>query len=443
MGGTWMSPSAGREYVARMQAIYRAVSGRGAKKEKGRLLKQVCEVLKKSHTTAKRLMRRCPPPVDKPPRRRGPTYPEQIIGIVASVWEAAQYPWSVRLQALLPLWMPRIKERWNLTREEQKLLLKMSPATMDRRLAPRRKELGRKIYGQTKPGRWLRQTIPIQTDSSNVKEPGWMEADTVSHSGPSASGIFAHTVDHTDLFSEWTELWAILGKTAAKVVEATAAMREELPFDLKGTDTDNGEEFINYELDHYCRRTGVKRFRSRPYKKNDQAHIEQKNGTHVRRLIGWHRYDTQEAVDAMNDLYRNEWRLLANLFLPSVKLDYKIRRGSKIKRVYHEAKTPLDRLLESKHGDRAKLEDLRQLRERLDPFELSKVVDRKLQAIWKLASKGGIKPAATPYVPAAKPRWEDLVREDDIPAMLFQRDQNNDLNRIRKGWWRDRFFGSN
>ena len=435
-----MSPSARREYVARMQAVYRGVHGR---KEKGRVLDQVCETLKRCRRTAKRLMRGRLPPVDKPVRHREPIYPERLIRVLEAVWEAAQYAWSVRLKALLPLWMPRIKQRWDLTPTEQRQLLKMSPATMDRRLAPRRKQLGRKLYGQTKPGRWLRQTIPIQTDSSKVEEPGWLESDTVSHSGPNAAGLFAYTLDHTDLFSGWVELAAILGKAAEEVVAATEEIRQELPFQLKGMDSDNGEEFINYELDRYCRRIGVKRFRSRPYKKNDQAHVEQKNGTHVRRLIGWHRYDTQEAVDAMNDLYRNEWRLLTNLFLPSVKLDYKIRKGSRIKRVYKDAETPLDRLLESKHGDRVKLAALRRLRDQLDPFELSKTVDRKLQAIWKLSSEGRIKPAPTPYVPATKPRWEDVVRADDIPAVLFQRAQNNDLDRIRKGWFRDRFFGSN
>jgi len=434
-----MGPSARREYVARMQVIFRAARKR---KEKGRVLDQVCETLKRCRRTAKRLMKGCPPPVDKPLRGRKPLYPARLIGIVASIWEAAQYPWSVRLQALLPLWMPRIEQRWALTPAEQKLLLKMSTATMDRRLAPRRRQLGRKIYGETKPGRWLRQTIPIQTDSSNVKEPGWMEADTVSHSGPSASGLFAYTLDHTDLCSGWVELWAILGKAAGKVVEATGAMRQELPFDLKGTDSDNGEEFINYELDHYCRRTGVKRFRSRPYKKNDQAHVEQKNGTHVRRLIGWHRYDTQAAVDAMNDLYRNEWRLLSNLFLPSVKLDYKVRKGSKIKRVYHDAETPLDRLLESKQGNRAKLEELRRLRERLDPFELSKAVDRKLEVIWKLASKDRIKPAPTPYVPAGTPWWERAMLRDDAAMPMLEFERNEDLARISRNWQRDGFFGT-
>lgn len=439
-----MGPSARREYVARMKALYRAVRGSGAKKEKGRLLGQVCEVLKRSRITAKRLMRGCPPPVDQPLRRRGATYPQRLIGILASIWEAAQYPWSVRLKALLPLWMPRIKQRWALTPAEVKLLLKMSPATMDRRLAPRRKELGRRIYGQTKPGRYLRQTIPIQTDSSGVTEPGWMESDTVSHSGPDAAGLFAYSLNHSDLFSGWTELAAMLGKTAQKVVEKTDEVRKEAPFEFKGVDSDNGEEFVNYLLDHYCRRLGIKRFRSRPYKKDDQAHVEQKNGTHVRRLIGWHRYDTQEAVDAMNDLYRNEWRLLSNLFLPSVKLDCKIRRGSKIKRVHHAPETPLDRLLKSEHGDRVKLEDLRRLREKLDPFELSKAVDRKLQAIWKLASDGRIKPAPTSYAPTGTMLpWEHWKKHEDatLPQLPFLFDR--DLGRIARNRWRDGFFGTN
>lgn len=433
-----MSPSARREYVARMQEVYRSASRR---KEKSRVLDQVCETLKRCRKTAKRLMKA--PPVEKPARHREPIYPERLIGVLAEVWEAAQYAWSVRLKALLPLWMPRIKERFYLTPKEQALLLKMGTATMDRRLAARRKELGRRIYGRTKRGRWLRQTIPIQTDSSNVTEPGWMESDTVSHSGPNAAGIFACTLDHTDLSSGWTELEAMLGKTAIQVVEKTDEMRRRAPFEFKGIDSDGGEEFVNYELDHYCRREGIKRFRSRPYKKNDQAHVEQKNGTHVRRLIGWHRYDTQEAVDAMNDLYRNEWRLLSNLFLPSVKLEYKTRRGSKIKRIHDEAQTPLDRLVKTKQGDRKKLEELRRLRETLDPFELSKIVDRKLQAIWKLASQGLIKPAATSYVPGKSRPWECwMITEDAKLAQLSLR-PDRELVRISRGYWRDAFFETN
>lgn len=426
--------------MRRMQVLYRDVKGR---RQKSRLLGQVSETLGCHPKHAGRLMRGKTPSVGRSIRQRDPVYPERLVDILKAVWEAAQYPWSVRLKALLPLWLLWIRKRWEMSAKEEGQLLAMSPATMDRRLAAHRKRLGRKIYGQTKPGRWLRQTIPIQTDSSKVPEPGWMEADTVSHSGPCAAGLFAYTLDQVDLFSGWVELRAILGKSAAGVVRATTEMRRELPFEFKGMDTDNGEEFINYELDRYCRSTGVKRFRSRPYKKDDQAHVEQKNGTHVRRLIGWHRYDTLEAVEAMNDLYCNEWRLLANMFLPSVKLERKVRIGSKIKRIYEDAKTPLDRLLESEYGDRDKLDELRRMRGRLDPFELAKGVDRKLDALWKLASRGRIKAAPTSYVPAAKTLWHEEVPKEDWPVPLFPLGSHRDLEGVRKNWWRDRFFGTN
>lgn len=436
-----MSPSAKGEYVNRMQVLYREAKGR---RQKSRLLDQVSETLCRSRRQAKRLMRGKQPRIERPFRVRDPIYPERLIGILEEAWKATQYLWSVRLKAALPLWMAWIKKRWALSPEEEGQLLAMSPATIDRRLGPYKKRLRSKIYGKTKPGRWLRQTVPIQTESWNVPDPGWLESDTVSHSGPSAAGIFAHTLNQVDLFSGWVEMKAILGKRAEEIVAAADEMRTEMPFGQKGLDTDNGNEFINYELDRWCHRNKVQRFRSRPYKKDDQAHIEQKNGTHVRRLIGWERYDTQEAVDAMNSLYRQEWRLLANLFLPSVKLANKIRVGSRIKRVYGDAKTPLDRLWESGKGDRDKLQELRRMRERLDPFELAQAVDRKLQAIWKLASRGRIKAASTPYVQAAaRPRGHDLVQEDNVPPPMFVPHRDAYLEQIRKNAWRDRFFGTN
>jgi hypothetical protein len=276
-----------------------------------------------------------------------------------------------------------------------------------------------------------------------VEEPGWIEADRVSHSGPTASGTFAYTLNETDLFSGWVEAYAILGKPAEKVVSASDEIRRGFPFELKGMDTDNGEEFINYDLDRYCRGAGIQRFRSRAYKKDDQAHIEQKNGTHVRRLIGWDRYDSQAAVDAMNALYRNEWRLLTNLFLPSVKLDYKVRNGSKLKRVYKDAKTPLDRLLESKHGDRAKLEQLRLVRARLDPFELAKAVDRKLDAVWKLASSGRIKPAPRRHIIKSNRPWEWWIQNEDAKLTQLQHPHMSIVRQMKNGIWRDKFFGTN
>lgn len=428
-----MSPSARREYVRQMQPLYRAARG---KKEKTRLIRQVSETLGCHKKYAGRLMRGPRPSLVGPVRRRDPVYPERLLYILREVWAASQHLWSVRLKAALPLWLPWIEARWPLTREEKKQLLAMSAATMDRRLAAYKARLKHRIYGKTKPGRWLRQSIPIQTESWNVPEPGWTESDTVSHSGPSASGIFAYTFNQVDLFSGWVESVSMLGKRAEQVVLAAHEMRQAMPFEQKGMDTDNGEEFINWELDRYCRDTDLKRFRSRPNKKDDQAHIEQKNGTHVRRLMGWDRYDTQEAVDAMNDLYRNEWRLLSNLFLPSVKLAKKIRIGSRIKRVYGAAKTPLDRLRDSGLGDRKKIESLYELRRKLDPFELSRRVEEKLARIWKLASYA----RPEPEKPAAR-RWP-MLEPDNYPPLCVPL-RGNDLEKLRKGYWKERLLDIN
>lgn len=407
----------------------------GTRSEKSRLLREVSENLGCRRKHAIRLMNGKIVNSDKPWRRRNPIYPERLVRILEAVWEDGQYPWSVRLKELLVLWIVWIRRRWKLTREEERQLLAMSAATIDRRLARYKRESSRKVYGKTKPGRWLRRTIPIQTESWNVPEPGWLEIDTVSHSGACAEGLFAYTVNQTDLFSGWTECRAILGKSASEVKTAIEEMRRDLPFELKGLDSDNGEEFINWMLDRYCRDSKVRRFRSRPYKKDDQAHIEQKNWTHVRKLIGYDRYDTQAAVEAMNDLYRNEWRLFCNLYLPSVKLAQKIRVGAKIKRIYSKAKTPLDRLLESDKGDRVKLEALRRLRETSNPFELSAAINRKLAIIWRLASRAKLQRADKPKASRRVKFWEQ--RQDYMLPNLFVPLSDMTLDKIGVQWARE------
>jgi len=435
-----MSPSARREYVREMRERYRCAE---RKREKSRIVTQVSETLRCHREHAGLVLRGRYWHGDGSRRHREPIYPERLIRILEEIWKAAQCIWSKRLKEALSLWLPAIKKRWQLGSEEEKQLLAMSPATMDRRLAPYKSKVRCQIYGRTKPGRWLRQSIPIQTESWDVPESGWMEVDTVSHSGPSAAGVFGYSLDEVDLFSGWTEVIAVLGKKAEDIVAAQEEIRQALPFAQKGIDSDNGDEFINWEMDRYCRDHQLQRFRSRPNKKDDQAHVEQRNGTHVRQLIGWDRYDTSEGVAAMNSLYRGEWRLLTNLFLPSVKLADKIRVGSRIKRVYSKAQTPLDRLLGSGQGDRDKLEQLRLLRKRLDPFELAAAVDKKLEVIWKLASKTRIKPAASDHVLALpKARWWDRV-EFNPPAPLFIPFANMELRRIRKQWYQGRLFGTN
>jgi hypothetical protein len=254
------------------------------------------------------------------------------------------------------------------------------------------------MYGRTKPGTLLKHHIPIRTDNWDVKTPGWTEVDTVSHSGNCADGKFAYTINQTDILTTWVESRAVLGKAEDVMVEGLDEMAHALPFPLKGLDSDNGSEFVNWHVWRYCKRNKIQPFRGRPYKKDDNAHIEQKNWTHVRKLMGWDRYDTQEAVDVMNDLYRNELRLFMNLFMPSMKLLRKERIGSRgLKRHYDKPLTPFERVIASKKGDPIKITELKKLYDAFNPFDLAKTIEVKLERLFNLVNR-----RQSPGVPVAE-----------------------------------------
>lgn len=320
-------------------------------------------------------------------RRRKNTYGPEVISPLAAVWEAAGFPCSSRLKALVKLWMPWIEKKFRLNQQVVKKLLSISTRQIDRRLKDKRIKIGKRIYGRTKPGTLLKHHIPIKTDNWDIKTPGWTEIDTVSHSGNNADGKFAYTINQTDILTTWVESRAVLGKAEDVVVNGLDEMAKALPFKLKGLDSDNGSEFVNWHLWRYCKRKKIQSFRGRPYKKDDNAHIEQKNWTHVRKLIGWDRYDSQEAVDLMNDLYRNELRLFMNLFMPSMKLLKKERIGSRMKKVYDKPKTPFERVIASKKGDPVKIAELKKLRATLNPFDLAQTIESKLDHLFKLANR--------------------------------------------------------
>jgi hypothetical protein len=321
----------------------------------------------------------------RPRGRPGKRLNDHLLDVLKAVWERAHFPWSVRLKVTLRLWRPWIRKRFGLTPVEERVLLSVSASTIDRALRVHRQKFKRRLYGLTKPGRLLRHQIPIRTEHYPVDGPGWVEVDTVSHSGNCAEGDFVNAVNLTDIDCQWVETRAVLGKGEAAVFNALQDIRQTLPFALLGLDSDNGGEFINHHLVRWCGDEKIEFTRSRPYKKDDNAHIEQKNWTHVRKLIGYDRYETDEAVDVMNDLYKNELRLWMNLFQPSVRLIKTVRRGSRLKRIYDAPQTPLDRLIASGKGDRLKIAHLKAIRERTDPFELSEAIDVKLRHIWKLA----------------------------------------------------------
>jgi hypothetical protein len=249
----------------------------------------------------------------------------------------------------------------------------------------------------------LKHHIPIKTDSWDVKTPGFTETDLVSHSGNSEKGEFIHSLNVTDIHTTWVETRAVMGKGQAGVLEAMKQIEQALPFKLLGIDSDNGSEFINYHLKAFCDQKQIQFTRGRPYKKDDNAHIEQKNWTHVRKIFGYLRYDSPQTLDAINDLYRHELRVLQNLFLPSMKLTDKVRVGSKLKRRYDQPLTPLERLFACPQADPAKLQELKRLRETTDPFALAKTIEQKLERIYQLANHRVSPSVKIPPVKSSQP----------------------------------------
>jgi hypothetical protein len=384
------------EYLKAIHARYRHAS----RAEKHRILDEFCQVTRYHRKAALRLLNG-PPPGHRPPprRRRGLIYGTRVIQVLAAIWTAAGYPWSVRLQALLPLWLPWARRRFRLPPALEQQLLTLSPRQMDRRLTPYKRQVSKRLYGRTKPGTLLKHHIPLRTDRWDVTVPGFTEVDLVAHSGESGDGEFLHSLNLTDIHTTWVETRAVLGRGQARVQQALEELRRALPFALRGIDSDNGSEFINAHLVRYCQGEGIQFTRGRPYKKDDNAHVEQKNWTHVRKLMGYVRYDSPEALVAMNALYRNELRLFQNLFLPSVKLVRKLRVGSRVRRVYDRPQTPLERVLACPEADPGKVAHLKALRDRLDPFALAQAIDQKLTHLYGLAHHRA-KPHPTPSPPA-------------------------------------------
>ncbi len=376
-----MTPSSRREYAYAVRQRY-AQASRTAKSQ---ILTEFCATTRYHRKYAIELLTTPPAPRPRGPQR-APTYRAQTVTVLAALWEAAGYPWSVRLKALLPLWLPWAKRHLPIPPQVERQLLTISPSTIDRRLQGRKRRLKRRLYGRTKPGTLLKHHIPVKTEHWDVTTPGFTEMDLVSHSGNSADGEFLQSLNLTDIHTGWGESRAVMGKSQLAVREALEELRTALPFSLHGVDSDNGSEFINTHLFRYCEAREIQFTRGRPYKKDDNAHIEQKNWTHVRKLLGWDRYDSPQALDAINDLYRHELRLMMNLFQPSVKLVRKVRRGSRLTRRYDHPQTPLDRLAASQGADPATLTALQQLRLRLDPFALAEAIDRKLGRIHRLAN---------------------------------------------------------
>lgn len=327
------------------------------------------------------------------PKKRGPKskYSNEVfIKALQRIWHAVDLICSKRLTVAIPLWLPYYDQHYEPLSEDLKnKLVTISASSIDRILKPIRDKLEIKQRCQTRPGTLLRHQIPFKKEVLwNPETPGFVEADTVAHCGGNASGNYAWSLTVTDIKTTWTENRAVWNKGAAAVLEQIKDIESYLPFPLLGFNSDSGGEFINNHLIRYFKQEKQPNpifSRSRPNKKNDNAHVEQKNWTHVRHLFGYRRLGKFGIDELMNDLYRNEWRLYQNFFMPTMKLLEKTRIGSRYRKKYDFPQTPYQRILKEKNISPQEIANLNLTYAMLDPFFLKKKIRFKLNRILQYA----------------------------------------------------------
>ena len=375
-----MSLTSRQDYVKRQRERY-AQAGRAYRK---RLLDELCETCGYERKYAIKLLNgRRRTHKGKPGRK--PEY-TVILEPLKQLWLASGQLCGKRLKAALPLLLPYYPGRYgSLSKEQQGKLLKISAAQIDRLLAPSRIAQPKKHRG-CKPGSLLKREIPYACDSPAVPIPGYMEVDTVAHCGGNMAGSFVWSLTYTCVNTGWTENRAMWNRSGSAVVKHTKLLERNLPFELLGLDFDNGGEFINKVFIAHGREREkpLKLTRSRAYRKNDNAHVEQKNWTHVRELLGYERYGNPRLVRLMNELYEQIWNPWQNYFCPSMKLRSKRRIGSKYIKQYAPAQTPCSRLLNSNTLTRQQKSALKSARDSLNPFDLRDQLDAKLGEIIKI-----------------------------------------------------------
>lgn len=366
--------------------LIRALGDRYAKagkQEKGRILDEFTAATGYHRKRAIYLLRHGPPPERKGHGGRKNKYSAVVVGALRVAAETVGWPCGKRLAPFLKELVPALENEGviSLSKTDRQMLMGMSAATIDRRLRPYRRKLKGFGLGTTKPGSLLKNQVPIQTYTPwEEQRPGFVEIDLVAHCGTSTAGHYANTLTVTDVATGWTECMAVWGKGQAAVFAALEAIRWRLPFPLLGIDSDNGSEFLNGHLVRYCRDNQITFTRSRPYWKNDQAHVEQKNWSVVRKLVGYDRMESQETVPALNRLY-GLLSLWTNHWQPVLKLVHKERNGAKVKKRYDEAKTPYRRVLAATVLSRQGSQCLEKVHNERGPVALRKQLDQALQEL--------------------------------------------------------------
>lgn len=357
------------------------------REHKRKLLDQAQELLGYHRKSAIRSLRA--PTMERGPRivtGRPITYePELLLPYLRPIWQATDYACGQRLVAMMPEWVPAFEQHERkIPGEVRDKLLTASGRTLDRLLEPLRVHgAGRSL---TRPGTLLRHQIPIRGSVWEEGKAGWLEVDTVALCGGSVAGEFVWMVDGVDHATTWVEVRAMWGRGQAGTLAALIDVEANLPFELLGLDSDNGGEFLNYHVMSWLQKRPRPVFmtRSRPYKKDDNAHVEQKNYTHVRQCFGYERHDNPEVVALINTLIKEAYGPLLNFFHASLKLERKERIDGKLRRIYGKAQTPLTRVLASAEVKPKTKRRLEQEKARLNPFVLKQVVARRLKEIASL-----------------------------------------------------------
>lgn len=319
-------------------------------------------------------------------RNRPSTYDSKFMLLVIRLWELLDYPCGTRLKPqLLPLVeslvrsgeLPEVSESW------KRQLRKISAKTLDRRL--KRERITRRLKknrGTTRHGSLLKSSVPIRITNWDTRRIGFMEMDTVAHCGDQLAGDFIYSLDIVEIATGWSEQIAVMGKGEEGIVKAIEAIKQALPFDLKGLDSDTGSEFVNWHMVRWCKENNLSFTRSRPYYKNDNAYVEQKNYTHIRKWLGYRRYDTQNQLQMIKDLYRNELRQFNNFFRPVMKIISKEKVNNSVcKKKYGQALTPYQRLMQSNQIPPKTRSALQKLYESLNPVKLKATIEAKLKRI--------------------------------------------------------------
>jgi len=344
-----------------------------------------------------------------PRRGRGPTYDEPTVKALVQVWRIMDYICGKRLAPMLGEIVERLLRHNELRCDAaaSKKLKRMSAATIDRLLRPERQKYQLKGRTHTRPGTLLKHQIPMRTFSEwDDAQPGFLEMDLVGHDGGVVDSQHGFTLNAVDIASGWNCSRALQNKAQVWILAGVEKIRAKLPFSLRGLDSDNGSEFINETLYNFCQEHKITFTRSRPYRKNDSCFVEQKNYSVARRAVGYQRFDTEEQLGLLNELYA-VLDLYTNFFQPSLKLQSKERHGARVKKKYDAARTPYQRLLDSSFIAAESKKQLRAQERLLNPAQLKRQLEKLQQKLLATAVRTtSRRPRQTAKRGAAQPAVE-------------------------------------